>query len=77
MPGHDDPGRRRRIPQHRFDLPAGVQRAELYFTPDALDLGRAELSAQPAWPGDHVMVSGPYPPERTGLPFILPALAHC
>lgn len=58
-------------------LPAGVQRAELYFTPDALDLGGAELSAQPAWPGEHVMVRGPYPPERTGLPFILPALAHC
>jgi hypothetical protein len=23
------------------------------------------------------MVRGPYAPERSGLPFILPALAHC
>jgi predicted N-acetyltransferase YhbS len=57
-------------------LPAGVQRAELYFTPDALD-GAEVLSVEPAWPEDHVMVRGPYAPERSGLPFILPALAHC
>ncbi len=57
-------------------LPAGVQRAELYFTPDALDAAEV-LSVEPAWPEDHVMVRGPYAPERTALPFILPALAHC
>jgi predicted N-acetyltransferase YhbS len=59
-------------------LPASAQRAELYFTPDGLDPGDAGvLAVEPAWPEDNVMVRGPYAPERTGLPFILPALAHC
>jgi predicted N-acetyltransferase YhbS len=59
-------------------LPPSVQRAELYFTPDGLDLNGAEaLSVEPAWPENHIMVRGPYAPERTGLPFILPELAHC
>ena len=58
--------------------PRACSRAELYFTPAGLDLGGAEaLSVEPAWPEDHIMVRGPYAPEHTGLPFILPALAHC
>jgi GNAT superfamily N-acetyltransferase len=56
-------------------LPAGspASEVELYFTPDRFEVSLVE--EEPAYPGEHLMVRGAYPPSRTA--FVLPPLAHC
>jgi hypothetical protein len=54
-------------------IPEPFTRTEVYFTPDRL--GVPVLAEREAYPGDSLMVRGPYAIE--GSAFALPILAHC
>jgi GNAT superfamily N-acetyltransferase len=54
-------------------VPEPFERIELLFSPDRFDV--PVTAVREAYPGDHLMVRGPYPPEAGR--FALPLLARC